>query len=394
MSTYQAEQGQRLLALCMFLTIGAWGFLQPLASLYLEAAGLTSWQIGVVTGAGTGIAFLLQPLWGRLSDKFDIRRPFMLGSALAAGIAYLCFRYARSPLHFALLTALGTNAILYMNAAAGVLSSRLAQEHERGKVYARVRLWGSVGYVIVAVSMGVAMQRFSGGTLSREQLETAFTFGPMLFFALALATLFAPDPKFHKQDNAPQAKLHLSTHIRWFLLAFFLWHFAFNGMLAYLSLYLKQLGAQPLQITGVWASGVVCEILMMSQSGKLSDRFGRRPLLFLPFLVLPLRIFLLIPATTPLWIFPVQMTEFFCFGVIGAVAVAFVNDLTPPQTRGAAQGLLFGIVGLTMALAPLTAGALIEVFHIRAMFGIMAAISVLAALVFLFCVVESHSMEK
>ena len=70
-------------ALCLFLTIGAWGVLQPLSVLYLQASGLDSWQIGVVTGAG--IAFLLQPFWGHLSDSWDKRRPFIFASAIGAG---------------------------------------------------------------------------------------------------------------------------------------------------------------------------------------------------------------------------------------------------------------------------------------------------------------------
>ncbi len=389
-----------MLALCLFLTIGAWGFLQPLAVLYLQASGLNSWQIGVVTGAGTGIAFALQPLWGRLSDALDKRRPFMFASAIGAGTAYLAFRFADSVWAFTLLTALGVNAILYMNAAVGTLCGRLAPRHEGGALYASVRIWGSIGYVLVALVMGIAMQRVAatpGGlapALSRAQLEPAFTYGPLLFFALALATLFVTDLPAPGREDAQPAPFVVTPQMRAFLIAFFLYNFALNGMLAYLSLYLKQLGAAPLWITGVWAAGVFMEILMMSQSGQLSDRFGRRPLLLIPFLVLPLRLLLLVPASGALWVLPVQMLEGLGFGIIGTVSVAFVNDLAPARSRGSAQGLLFATMGLAMALAPLVGGAISQAWNIRAMFAIMAVVAALGALVFWRFVGESHPVQQ
>lgn len=132
-AVYVASRGQRVaLAAVIFLSIGAWGFIQPLVPLYLSACGLDTQQIGLVAGLGTGLALLAQPLWGRWSDALDARRPFMLGVAVLAGAAYIGFNFVRSPQAFTLLTALGVNGFLYLQAAAGVLAGRLAAAESGG----------------------------------------------------------------------------------------------------------------------------------------------------------------------------------------------------------------------------------------------------------------------
>src|SRR2546423_15614377 len=79
---------------CMFLTTASMGFLQPFVPLYLEASGLSRQQIGGVTGLGAGLAILLQPVWGSLSDRLDTRRPFMSLTAGTAGPGVLVFPFS------------------------------------------------------------------------------------------------------------------------------------------------------------------------------------------------------------------------------------------------------------------------------------------------------------
>jgi len=44
----------------------------------------------------------------------------------------------------------------------------------------------------------------------------------------------------------------------------------------------------------------------MTQVGRLTDIYGRRPALAIAFLLMPLRLLLYIPATGPLWVLAVQ----------------------------------------------------------------------------------------
>ena len=393
------------LAVSMFLMTATVGFLQPFVSLYMQAAGLTPSQIGIVIGTGTGMALLVQPALGRLSDALDARRPIMCAAALISGGAYLAYRYAHGMAEFILLSALGANGTLYLGAAGGVLIGRMTPGSTRGgAAYAGYRVWGSVGYILVALLTGWMVNRGShtAAHLSRAELGSVFTYGPLLFFAIAAIALFLPDrknrvvpapgaPAAQFAPGASQARPRLNRNLQWFLLAYFLYQFALYGASAYLSLFMKSLGERPLWITGTFAVGVLCEVLVMTRVGLLTDLYGRRPALAIAFLLMPLRLLLYIPATGPLWVLLVQSLHGLNFGIMGAIAIVFINDLATDSGRGAAQARLAAVGGLATALGPAVCGALANRYGYGCMFAAMSAVGAVGAAIFLTQVHESHA---
>lgn len=399
-ATHPTPSQQFALTLMMFLTTGIFGFIQPFVPLYLGAAGLKPTQFGLVTACGTGAALLIQPILGRLSDQADRRRPFIMAAAIWAGCAYLCYRYAHSFWAFVLLTAAGVNGFQYLNGAGGVLVGRLAQTTGMGggTAYVRYRVWGSVGYVLIAITTGLLINLVlpSSTNLTRANLEPIFTYGPLLFFAIALVAFWIPDPKSGVGAVAATRPEEADTpnpgnqNLNAFLVAYFLYNFGLYGASSYLPMYMKELGASPLMITGMFAGGVICEVLVMSRVGRWTDTYGRRPALAFSFLLMPLRLLLYVPATGPLWIMAVQTLHGINFGIIGTIAVVFVNDLARAGERGAFQARLLAAAGIGTALGPVACGWLVEQVGIRAMFAFMSLVGFAAAGVFLRFVHESN----
>lgn len=171
------------------------GFLQPFVPIYLLEAGLTKGQIGMVAGAGALMALVLQPILGRLSDRLDARRPFVAVMALLAAAAYLAFPWLEGPWPFLLAVALGANANMYMQGVGGVLVGRLAQQGKGGATYANYRVWGSIGYVFVALATGLVLNPSVKLPQGREPLNVLFHTGPLLFVAIAALAYWLPDPK-------------------------------------------------------------------------------------------------------------------------------------------------------------------------------------------------------
>jgi PPP family 3-phenylpropionic acid transporter len=251
-------------ALCasLFLSVAAFGFLEPFVPLYLELSGLTRGQIGLVTGIGTGMALVIQPLLGRLSDRLDARRPLMFGAAVAAGIAYLLYRQANGVIPFVVLTAVGINGVLYLNTAAAVLVGRMISRQGNGPqggagAFASFRVWGSLGYVVISLLVGwlLGRQMAAGAAMSRAAIAPVFLYGPVLFALVAGVILFLPDPKRAGptaeagepvdqavQEDPPEQQQTCARNLTRFLRAQFLFVFAYCGASAYLSLYLKGWG--------------------------------------------------------------------------------------------------------------------------------------------------------
>lgn len=391
------------LVVCMFLITSTFGFLQPFLLLYMQAAGLSLRDAGIVVGISTGLALLLQPLLGRWSDRLDARRPIMIGAALAAGCAYLGFRSAPNFWSFVVLSAVGTNGTMYLNAAGGVLVGRMAAGSGRGgATYAKYRVWGSIGYIIVSLLCGVLLDRGrqANGAVTRALLDSVFTWGPLLFFAIAIVTCFVPDLKrnalpvsaiANPVEDSEDAAFVMSANLRYFLAAYFFYIFSLYGASNYIAPYIKDLGGSLKMVTGTFAAGVVCEVLVMTRVGKLTDVWGRRPALAVTFLLLPFRLLLYTLAQTPAQIFLVQLLHGINFGIMGTIAVVFVNDTAAERHRGTTQARLSATQGLATSIAPGVCGWLATQFSIPFMFAIMSGVALIGTLIFLFHVQESHA---
>lgn len=392
------------LAGCMFLITASFGFLQPFVPLFWEASGLTRAEIGLVGGFGSGVALLVQPFLGKLSDRLDARRPVMMLAAVASGLAYFAYQWAANPWMFFVLTAIGVNGTLYLNAAGGVIIGRIAGPRSGGAVYAAYRVWGSVGYIVVALLSGwlISGVYASAGDMTRSALVPVFRWGPAIFGAIALLCTVIPDRRVQKPHNAhaggeasSEPSVGASRRVlRPFLISFFLYQFALYGASAYLSLFMKSLGATPMWITGTFAAGVVCEVLVMMRIGRISDRIGRKPVLAVAFVLMPLRLLCYIPATGPLWVLMVQLLHGLNFGIMGAVAVAYVNDVANDRDRGAAQASLASAGGLAVAIGPAVCGLIAQRHGIGAMFGTMALVGAAGAVLFLARVPESNPVDR
>lgn len=379
------------MAVYFFLVTGCFGFLQPFLPLYMQAAGLDKMQIGIVFGLGAGLALLIQPLLGRLTDRLDARKGIILVCAVTAWGAYTAFPYANSFTAFLILTALGANGVMHLNSSGGVLIARLAQSGPGGAHYANIRLWGSVGYVVTSLFSGWIVLQSGEQGLQRIGLDRVLQGGALLFFGIACMALFLPDRR-HREEAAPgeSSRAPLPLNLKWFLASYFLYTLALYGSTSFLSLFMKDLGAKGLAITGAFAAGVVVEVFVMKWSGRFTDQFGRRPALALTCLLLPIRLLLYMPAMSALWVVGVQALHGLNFGIMGTIAIVFANDLATDRTRGHAQSRLFATAGLANCIGPFLFGWISNEFGLRGMFGWAALVAAGAALVFILKVEESH----
>jgi MFS transporter, PPP family, 3-phenylpropionic acid transporter len=382
------------LAIYLFLVTGSMGFLQPFLPVAMEVAGLSRSQIGLVLGLATAIAVWLQPILGRLSDRLDARRPFIFGCALAGGAGYALLPEVHGMLAILVLVAIGAAGITFMNLAGGVLVGRLSSADSGGAAYARTRVWGSVGYIVVAVITGLALGGQAASSISSEGLERVFRLGAVLFAAIALLSWQLPD----SPNSTPREKVHerltVSPNLRRFFVAVFLYSLALVGATSFIPLYIRKLGGGGLWISGAFVAGVVVEVFVMRWSGRFSDRYGRRPALAVSFLLLPLRMLLYVLAPSPAWVVAVQALHGINFGIMGAISVVFVNDLATDRTLGQAQARLALAGGVAAAVGPMLFGALAQAISLHAMFIVAAITAVLGAGVFVFGVEDSKPESK
>ncbi len=382
----------RLLSLYMGLTTSVTGFLQPFVPIYLLESGLTKSQIGLVAGSGAAMALLVQPLLGKLSDRVDARRPFVAVMSVIAAIAYLSFPFLHGAPAFLFAVALGTNANLYMQGVGGVLVGRLAAKGKGGETYAAYRFWGSVSYVFVALAVGLFLKPQGG--IGRGPLNLMFEIGPLIFFGISVLSFWLPDPKRPvetAEEEAKSAKAIIRPNLRRFLAVDFLYIISLYGATNFISIFMQHVGGKGLFLSCVFLPGVIGEALVMRFSGRYSDRYGRRPVLALSYVLLPFRLMMYSAATGPWMVLGAQALHGLNFGIVGAVSIAFINDQADHRTRGSLQAQLALVTAAAGAIGPALMGLVADKYGLPVMFEVAAGIALVAMAVFLLFVNESNT---
>jgi DHA1 family tetracycline resistance protein-like MFS transporter len=126
---------------------------------------------------------------------------------------------------------------------------------------------------------------------------------------------------------------------------------------------------------GGWMAAAysVAQFLFGPLMGNLSDRFGRRPLLLLSIFGLGVDFLLQALAPTVGWLFVGRLLAGVC-GASWVIANAYIADITAPEERGKAFGMMGAAFGLGFIIGPAIGGLLGE-FGARVPFYAAATVS-------------------
>ncbi|MBS0461907.1 MAG: MFS transporter [Proteobacteria bacterium] len=215
--------------------------------------------------------------------------------------------------------------------------------------YGRIRLWGSLGFLVVAGSYGWLLDRLGDATF------------PWLCLPLLVAALLAAWP--HRDERPPPPAAHLASAghlwkragVRRFLLMAMLAQAGFGTFYVFYTLHLQAHGHDGLHVGILWAIGVLAEIVMFWFVPGLIARFGAPRLLSLCLAVGTARW-----TATALWagsfsiMAVTQLSHAFSFAVFQACLMRLMAQYFPGARAAAGQGLLYGFssgVGGTLGAA-------------------------------------------
>lgn len=155
-----------------------------------------------------------------------------------------------------------------------------------------------------------------------------------------------------------------------------------------------QVGLDRASVIGGWmffafsAAQFACSPLM----GNLADRYGRRPLLLLAVFGLGADYLFSALAPTLFWLFVGRAIAGIC-GSSWVIANAYIADVTPPEGRARAFGIMGAAFGVGFVIGPAIGGLLGE-FGPRVPFYVAAAVSTLNVAYGLFVLPETLAPEN
>jgi len=142
----------------------------------------------------------------------------------------------------------------------------LYKDNSFDKRYGRLRLWGSIGFIVMVLVAGELFQR--------KSIELYPIVGMIVLLVLAVISFCLREPKMERRKMVKGELLVVlvNTDVRWFLLSGFFMIFAHAALYVFYSLYLADLGYGKFQIGLFWALGVFAEVIFFYFQSKVLSR--------------------------------------------------------------------------------------------------------------------------
>ncbi|WP_422377212.1 MFS transporter [Roseibium sp.] len=350
------------------------GLFLPFFPVVLGVSGLTAAEIGFILGAGTIARIAASPALSNLSDRTGQRRLSVLIYSLL-GAAFLCGFFLPGG---SVMLGIAVIGYMVMNAPIVPLSDAYALDVQRntGADYARMRLWGSAGFVIANLVGGVLAAEGTSWMLVLAIVSAGVVTG-------AVAMSLPRQQRDNGAASSPAADAETPFRSIWFwpvvtvLGLFQASHAAFYG---FGTLYWQAKAVPDVAIGVLWAVGVVAEIALFSVAGKIAQRFDPPVFLFAAGLAATLRWALFPFADTLPAMAALQLLHGLSFGAAHLGAVAILAKVVPARWAGTGQGFLATSVGIQMAIGLSICGALYDLNHDWP-FYLMAVVALVGTLI-------------
>ncbi len=335
-----------------FLTFGGLGALFPFLPLLLSRRGLTPSEISWVMLFIPLFTVIMPPLWGAIADAFHARvqllRLTCFGSAFSvlllmpdwgfsgALLAIGVFALFRSP-----LTSLADAAV---NATMG----------PKGADFGRVRVWGSAGFALFVLLLGL----LKGSIHSHLLLGSTCA----IFLVAGFVSLALRPPPWKRERRVVEQTLQIliSPAMVLFLLGNTCYYFGHGIHDAYYSLYLRSLGFSDTFVGVAWSVGATTEIVVMLVGPTLLRHFRSSSLLCACGVTSICR-WILISNTSMSWILlTLQTLHAVTFGLWYLSVVLFIQKTAPEHLRTSLQSAGQAAFGLGATGGYLTGG---QIFH-------------------------------
>ncbi|MEX0430041.1 MFS transporter [Spiribacter insolitus] len=355
---------------------GVLGVLSPYWGPYLKSRGFDAAAIGSLIALLHATKIVAPNLWGWVADHTGRRIAIIRIACLAALVGFSGVLIQGGG--FLWMAAVMVTFSFFWNAALPQFEAN-TMSHLAGQTqfYPRIRLWGTVGFMISVLAVGEGIDR-----LGVDIVPTVLLF---LFLVLAVISLTVPQADRRSADSGDGRLLSVlrQPRVLGLLVACFLLQVSHGPFYAFYSIYLQDYGYSGTAIGLLWAVALIAEIGVFLLMPRWLPRFGPRRLLALAMSLGAMRWLLVagFPELMPVQAMA-QLMHAATYGVYHAAAISLIDRYFTGGLQGRGQAIYSSMTfGAGVALGSYMAGRLWDTAGGSQIFLMAAGIAALAAIV-------------
>ncbi len=345
-----------------FAVIGA---SMPFWPLWLQSRSLGPEDIGIVMAVSVAIKTITNPLVATIADLYGERKRLMILLTLLATSFFSLFYWSHN---FSTIVAVTLLFHGFWSPNMPLMESLTIQTANLKPLdYGRIRLWGSLTFIICAWGMGNLLKGY----------PIDFVYWVTLgFLALTfLSTLILPDSHVVKSStNSPIRIVLKDRSFGIFIIATALIQSSHAVYYSFSTIHWKSVGHSEAVIGWLWAEGVVAEIILFVWGDRIIKRYGAGRLITLAGIAGLVRWFFIGLTHAFGLLLVTQLLHALTFGAAHLGAIHFIARRMEPSVSATAQTVYAVVVGLTMGLSTWVSGLLYANFGSQSYF-LMAAMA-------------------
>ncbi len=333
---------------------GAVGVYMPFINVEFARQGLSGSQIGLLNALLPLMTLLLAPGLAALGDRRGIRVRILTLSLAGLALALLLLSFPSGFAALAPIMLLLALARCPVGPIGDSLIARMAVRHRLD--FGGMRLWGSLGFALVATAFGAIWQR-AGYTWM-------FPVAALLFVPSVLAaTRLEEGPVIERGARRPLRDVTRDRGLMVILAATFLVGGSLGMDGGFQGIYVEYLGGGGFLVGALFGVSAFSELPAMRFATALARRLGPAATLLLAYALLEVNYIGFALARAPLLLVPLTIIKGVGFGVYFINTVRLIDERTPPEWASTVQALMnAGAAGLAPLLASLLGGVLIDLF--------------------------------
>ena len=327
------------------------GLIVPFLPIFLDAKQFSSIEIGEILAIITATKIVGPTFWAFAADKSGKQLSIIRSGSLLALLSFSLLFWLNG--YWPIVFCLAVFSLFWTAVLPQLEVLTLNSIRRSAKIYARIRLWGSIGFIFLAVIAGDLIERYSAD---------AFTY----LGVFVLACLFISSMKLKPVISAKSSvqcigkmsdKIFNRSFILFFLAGLML-QMSFGPYYGFFALYLRELDYPGFAVGIFITISVIAEILIFIYASVFFRHFRLKTLLAFSILLTSLRWFMTGSFADVIWVLVlVQCIHALSFGLYHSVSIQFIHQHFNDDQQNRGQAIYIGgVYGLGGAIGAYIAG--------------------------------------